>query len=263
MGVKRWIEGKRSMERKRIAIVTGASSGMGREFVRQIDRHTKTLDEIWVAARRKDRLLALQSEITNVPIRILEMDLCQSADLDNLADLLEEEKPAVRILVNAAGVGKAGYFHELSRKEVEQMVCLNDKALAVVTHIVIPYMTRPGNIIQIASASAFLPQKEFAVYAASKAFVLSFSRALHAELREKGIVVTAVCPGPVDTEFLALCNEGKEQKPSKQLVTVRPEPVVAKALRDAKSGRELSVYGLPMKMVHLASKFLPHSFLLH
>lgn len=251
------------MVEKRIAIVAGASSGMGREFVRQIDRHTKTLDEIWVIARRRDRLQALQSEIINVPVRILEMNLCQETELNNLADLLKEEKPAVRILVNAAGVGRAGYFNEITRKEAEQMVDVNDKALVSVTHIVIPYMTRPGNIIQMASASAFLPQKEFAVYAASKAFVLSFSRALHAELKEKGIIVTAVCPGPVDTEFLDICNAGREEKPLKQFATVKPEPVVAKALRDAKAGKEISVYGMPMKMVHLAAKLLPHGLFLH
>ena len=143
------------------------------------------------------------------------------------------------------------------------MVDVNDKALVSVTHIVIPYMTRPGNIIQMASASAFLPQKEFAVYAASKAFVLSFSRALYAELKEKGLSVTAVCPGPVDTEFLAICNAGRDEKSLKQLVTVKPEPVVAKALRDAKAGKEISVYGMPMKMVHLASKILPHGLFVH
>ena len=236
---------------------------MGREFVRQIDRHTKTLDEIWVIARRRDRLQALQSEATNVPVRILDMNLCQESDLNNLADLLEEAKPAVRILVNAAGVGRAGYFNEITRKEAERMVDVNDKALVSVTHIVIPYMTRPGNIIQMASASAFLPQQEFAVYAASKAFVLSFSRALHAELKEKGITVTAVCPGPVDTEFLDICNAGRDEKPLKQLVTVKAEPVVAKALRDAKAGKEISVYGMPMKMVHLAAKLLPHGLFLH
>lgn len=251
------------MVEKRIAIVTGASSGMGREFVRQIDRHTKTLDEIWVIARRRDRLQVLQSEIINVPVRILEMNLCQETGLNNLADLLKEEKPTVRILVNAAGVGRTGYFNEITRKEAEQMVDVNDKALVSVTHIVIPYMTRPGNIIQMASASAFLPQKEFAVYAASKAFVLSFSRALHAELKEKGIIVTAVCPGPVDTEFLDICNAGREEKPLKQLVTVKPESVVAKALRDAKAGKEISVYGMPMKMVYLAAKLLPHGLFLH
>lgn len=251
------------MAEKRIAIVTGASSGMGREFVRQIDRHTKTLDEIWVIARRKDRLQALQSEITNVSVRILEMNLCQEADLNGLADLLEEETPSVRILVNAAGVGRAGCFNEITRKEAEQMVDVNDKALVSVTHIVLPYMTRPGNIIQMASASAFLPQKEFAVYAASKAFVLSFSRALHAELKENGIMVTAVCPGPVDTEFLDICNVGRDEKPLKQSVTVSPEPVVAKALRDAKAGRELSIYGLPMNAIRIAAKFLPHRLLLY
>lgn len=251
------------MVEKRIAIITGASSGMGREFARQIDRHTRTLDEIWVIARRKDRLQELQSEVANVPVRILDMNLCQEADLNNLENLLKEERPAVRILVNAAGVGRAGCFNEITRNEAEQMVNVNDRALVSVTYMVLPYMTTPGNIIQMGSASAFLPQKEFAVYAASKAFVLSFSRALHAELKEKGIRVTAVCPGPVDTEFLDICNAGRNEKPLKQLVTVSPEQVVAKALRDAKAGKEISVYGMPMKAIRLAAKFLPHSILIY
>lgn len=248
---------------KKIIIITGASSGMGREFARQLDYCTKNIEEIWIIARRKERLLALKEELQNLKVRIFALDICKKTDLKILSGHLSAENPSVRILVNAAGVGKAGRFDELSAHEAEHIVELNDKALVSVTHMVLPFMTKPGNIIQLASASAFMPQKEFAVYAASKAFVLSFSRALQAEVREKGITVTAVCPGPVDTEFLAISNEGKEQKPLKRLVTAKPKPVVAKALRDAKDGKEISIYGLSMKMVFIAAKVLPHGLFLH
>lgn len=247
---------------KKIAIITGASSGMGREFVRQLNVCLKTIDEIWVIARREERLLELKKSITNIEVKVLSLDICESSDLERLLSLLKSETPEVWLLVNAAGVGRAGRFDEITTNEAVNMVDVNNKALVAVTHMVVPYMVKKSHIIQVASASAFMPQKEFAIYAASKSFVLSFSRALRAELKEKGILVTIVCPGPVDTEFLEISNAGKEQKAMKKLVTVKVESVVAKALRDAKFGKELSIYGLPMKVVYIASKILPHGLFL-
>lgn len=246
----------------RIAIVTGASSGMGREFVKQLDKCMRTIDEIWVIARREDALKTLKEEMTRIPIRILTLDLTKRMDLDILAHLLDAEKPSVRLLIQSAGVGYAGRFAEHTRKEAEEMTALNDAAVVSVTHIVLPYLVSPSNIIMLASASAFLPQREFAVYAASKAFVLSFARALNAELSPNGIHVTAACPGPVDTEFLEKCYDAREEKLVKKLVKAAPEPVVKKALKDAKAGKEISVYGVPMKLVHAASKVLPSKLLM-
>ena len=251
------------MTKKRIAIVTGASSGIGREFVRQLDDCLKKVDEIWLIARRQDRLLDLKAEIENLKVRILPLDIKRDADLNVLSGILEVEQPVVRLLINAAGVGRAGRFEELTREEVTNMVEVNNKALVALTHMVLPYMRKGSNLIQVASASAFLPQKEFAVYAASKSFVLSFTRALRAEVKDKGIKVTAVCPGPVDTEFLTISNEGRKEKKLKNLVTVNPKVVAIKALRDAKEGKELSIYGVPMNAVYIAAKVLPHKLLLH
>lgn len=251
------------MTKKRIAIVTGASSGIGREFVRQLDDCLKKVDEIWLIARRQDRLLDLKAEIENLKVRILPLDIKRDADLNVLSGILEVEQPVVRLLINAAGVGRAGRFEELTREEATNMVEVNNKALVALTHMVLPYIRKGSNLIQVASASAFLPQKEFAVYAASKSFVLSFTRALRAEVKDKGIKVTAVCPGPVDTEFLTISNEGRKEKKLKKLVTVNPKVVVIKALRDAKEGKELSIYGVPMNAVYIAAKVLPHKLLLH
>ncbi len=247
--------------KKTIAIVTGASSGMGQEFVLQLDKCLKTVDEIWVIARRTQMLEELRNVIKNIPLRIFSLDITKETDLKKLQDVLRSETPMVRLLVNAAGVGKAGRFDEITASEAMNMVDVNAKGLIGVTHMVLPYMKNKSNLIQMSSASAFLPQKEFAVYAATKSFVLSFSRALRKELRQRNIDVTIVCPGPVDTEFLAISNQGKEQKPLKKMCTVEPEPVVNKALRDAKAGKELSIYGLPMHVVYLASKLLPHKWM--
>lgn len=244
------------VDMKRIAIVTGASSGMGREFVRQLDKCLKNVDEIWVIARRKDRLTKVQQELSNISVRVLCLDICKAEDLSYLQKLLAEEKPKVRLLINCAGVGHSGLFEDITREDACDMVSLNATALVAVTHIVLPYMASPSNIIQLASASAFLPQKEFAVYAASKSFVLSFSRALRRELKGKRICVTIVCPGPVDTEFLDICNAGKKEKILKKYTKVSPEKVVKKALLDAKNGKKLSIYGIPMKVVRIVSKIL-------
>lgn len=246
----------------RIAIVTGASSGIGREFVIQLNKCMKTIDEIWVIARREDKLKDLKEELDNIPIRIISLDLCKKLDIAILSHLLLSEEAEVRLLVQAAGVGYSGRFDERTKEENEQMILVNDAALVAVTKVVLPYMTNKGNMIFMASASAFTPQKEFAVYAASKAFVLSFARALNAELKDSGITVTAVCPGPVETEFLEKCNGDKGEKPVKEMVKVLPEPVVRKALIDAKAGKDISVYGMPMKLVHIASKILPSRLLL-
>ncbi|MCM1180080.1 MAG: SDR family NAD(P)-dependent oxidoreductase [Clostridium sp.] len=247
---------------KTIAVVTGASSGMGREFVRQLDTCTRTLEEVWVIARREDRLKALQEEVQHLNLRILALDICKQEDLDSLEKLLEEEQPRVRLLINSAGMGKAGKFAEITRKQAENMVLLNDVALVSITHMVLPYMKEKSNIIQMASAAGFFPQRGFAVYAASKAFVLRFARALHFELKDKGIRVTVVCPGPVDTEFLEISNGVGIKNPLKEFTMVCPDVVVSKALRDAKKGKGISVYGLPMKAVHVAGKLLPSSVVL-
>lgn len=254
-----------SMEKnigKKIVIVTGASSGMGWEFVRQLDKCLKTVDEIWLIARREERLQELMQSLENVKARMFSLDICKEEDLTELRNALVAVQPRVRLLINAAGVGRAGRFDAITYNEAVNMVEVNIKAMVAITHMVLPYMTKKANIIQVASASAFMPQKEFAVYAASKSFVLSFARALRAEGKNRGIIVTAVCPGPLDTEFLEISNAGMEQKPFKKLVTTKVEPVVAKALRDAKAGKELSVYGLPMKAVWVASKLLPHRLFL-
>lgn len=235
---------------------------MGKEFVRQLDTCTRTLDEVWVIARRKDKLSALSEEMQHLNLKIMVLDICKDEDLEKLEYTLKEEQPKVRLLINSAGAGKSGRFDELTREQAENMVLLNDKALVSVTHIVLPYMMKKSNIIQMASSAAFLPQQNFATYAASKAFVLSFSKALRFELKEREIRVTAVCPGPVDTEFLEISNGVGISDPLKEFTMVKPEPVVSKALRDAKAGKAISVYGLPMKAVHMAGKLLPSSLIL-
>ena len=172
------------MSGKKIAIVTGASSGMGREMVYLLADHFAALEEIWVVARRKERLEELVGKVP-VRLRILPLDLTSEEDLGALSVLLKREQPNVKILVNGAGYGKTGAVGTIRRDLSVGMVRLNDEALVAVTEMVLPYISKNSRIIQFASAAAFMPQPGFAVYAASKSFVLSYSRALAVELKKK------------------------------------------------------------------------------
>ena len=249
------------MSGKKIAIVTGASSGMGREMVYLLADHFAALEEIWVVARRKERLEELVGKVP-VRLRILPLDLTSEEDLGALSVLLKREQPNVKILVNGAGYGKTGAVGTIRRDLSVGMVRLNDEALVAVTEMVLPYISKNSRIIQFASAAAFMPQPGFAVYAASKSFVLSYSRALAVELKKKNIYVTAVCPGAVKTEFFNRALTKKHLPAYKKLVMADPKKVVKKAWQDNEKNKEVSVYGTVMKLTHLVTKLLPHSLFL-
>ncbi len=183
----------------KIAVVTGASSGMGREFVKQLDV-AHAFDEIWVIARRRDKLESLSDEV-KARVRPVCLDLSRRESFDEYAALLAEEKPEVTVLVNGSGFGKFGAFVDMDLDEQLAMIDLNDKALVAMTYLTLPYMKEGGQIYQIDSLSSFQPVPYINVYGATKAFVLSFSRALNVELRKRKIRVMAVCPGWVRTEF--------------------------------------------------------------
>ena len=247
---------------RKVAIITGASSGIGREFALQIAQRYRTIDEIWLIARRKDRLAEVKTEINAVSgklVRILALDLTDETDIKFYRNLLERQAPSIRVLVNAAGYGIAGHFENMTVDDVTGMLNLNCRALAAITHISLPYMSGPSNIINLASSAAFLPQPSFAIYAASKSMVLSFSRALNRELEEKGITV---CPGPVKTEFFDVAQKYTKSKPYKMILRADPVKVVKKALFDAYYMSDISVYSPLMKAFRLVSKYLPHSLLI-
>ena len=168
-----------------IAIVTGASSGMGREFVRQLSEYVQ-VDEIWAIARRESALETLKAE-TAVPVRPVVLDLLKQESFDVFAALLAEEKPDVKLLVNAAGFGKFGAYHKVSLEDDCRMIDLNCKALLIMTRLVLPYMEPGSHILQLDSLSAFQPVPYITTYGATKSFVLSYCRAMNRELKPRGI----------------------------------------------------------------------------
>ena len=244
----------------RIAIVTGASSGMGREFVLQLDSW-EHYDEIWVIARRRERLEELAGEV-HTPLRLLALDLTLPEALEQYAQTLREAQPEVKLLVNCAGYGKFGRCDELPADEQLGMIDLNCRALTAVTTLTLPYLRAGSRIVQLDSLSAFQPVPYLAVYAASKAFVLSYSRALDAELRPRGIRCMAVSPGWVQTEFF-----DRAMEPGSSAVTYfnrvyQASAVVQRARKDLRRGRAVSICGLPVRMQVRAVKLLPHSLVM-
>lgn len=243
----------------KIAIFTGASSGMGREFVKRITAE-QTFDEIWVIARRVERLEEIKNEV-NVPVRVLGLDLTDMNAIETLKALLESEKPQVKVLVNASGYGKFGAFLDLGLEEQLGMVDLNSKALVAVTYVVAPYLGKGSQVYQIDSLSSFQPVPYIGVYGASKAFVLSFTRAVNAEWRHTGIKMMAVCPGWVKTEFFdtAVVDDSVITYYNQFFTS---EQVVKRALRDIKKGKDVSVCGWKIRAQVLLTKLLPHKLVM-
>lgn len=240
-----------------IAIITGASGGIGREFTKLLVQ--EEVDEIWAIARNLDKLDALREEFGDKVVPV-QKDLTNPEDLNAIGAILAERKPVVAYLVNNAGMAKMGSYEDFTVEEIEDTICVNCSAVAVLCTICIPYMQKGSRILNIASASAFQPLPYLNLYASTKAFARSYSRSLHAELRKKGITVTAVCPSWVDTELLMKEINGV---PVKFVGIVSPERVAQDALRDAKRGRDMSVCTLHVKCQHVLAKLFPQKAAMH
>lgn len=246
---------------KRVAVITGASSGMGREFAKMIDKKFNCIDEIWLIARRKDRLEEVREEI-NKPSIIICHDVSEESFAEYYRKMLKQERAGIKLLINCAGYGIIGSVADTGYDVSVGMVKTNCEGLTTVTHLSLPYMLEKSRIINLASSAAFLPQPDFAIYAATKSYVLSFSRALNMELRDKQVFVTAVCPGPVATDFFRIAEDGQKRIWYKELFMVDCHSVVNQALEDSIARKELSIYGLAMKAFYILSKRIPHRFIL-
>jgi short-subunit dehydrogenase len=246
-----------------IAIVTGASSGMGREFVRQLSDYV-AVDEIWAVARRESALEELKKEVS-VPVRPIALDLLKEESFQTMEALLAAEKPTVKLLVNAAGFGKFGAYHKVSVTDDCRMIDLNCKALLVMTRLCVPYMPSGSHILQLDSLSAFQPVPYITTYGATKAFVLSYSRSMNRELKKKGIRVMAMNPAWVKTEFFdhAFQTNGDGEVQNFNYVYEADECVTT-GLKDLyRSKKDYSIHGLPVKLQVLGVKLLPHSLVMN
>ncbi len=245
-----------------VAIVTGASSGMGREFVRQLSAYVQ-VDTIWAIARRAEALETLKEE-ASVPVRPIVLDLLKEDSFQTIRQLLETEKPDVKLLVNAAGFGKFGAYHKVTLEDDCRMIDLNCKALLVMTRLCLPYMHAGSHILQLDSLSAFQPVPYITTYGATKAFVLSYSRSMNRELKSRGIRMMAMNPAWVKTEFFdhAFQTNGDNEVQYFNYVYEADE-CVATGLKDLyKTRKDYSIHGLPVKLQVLGVKLMPHSIVM-
>ncbi len=243
---------------KKIAIVTGASSGIGKEFFLSLNEKAKDLEEIWVIARNAEKLNALQ-ETTQTSLRVFSLDLSAKEALQTIEKALEQETPQIEYLICASGFGRFCGFQDDERETLENMVDLNCRSIVGLTRACAPYLNKGGLVMLVASVAAFQPIPYIATYAATKAFVLSYGRALNKELKKtRGARCLCVCPFWTKTAFFdrALSEQTVVKK---YAVMYEPKQIVNRAWKDVKKkNRDVSIYGAYARGQALLVKLLPH-----
>ena len=237
-----------------LAIITGASSGIGKEFARQLK--AKGVDEFWLVARREEMMAELSEEL-GVTCKIIKADLATDEGIEIYRSALEEEKPRVNYLINAAGFGVYGAFNEVEELLVKKMIDLNVKALVLITHMTVPYMELGGRIVQMGSGSCFTPLPYFNIYSSSKVFVLHYTKSLNYELEKYGVRATCFCPGYVETEFLGKAEKPGVLVPKEYKPLLKCDAIVAGCIKAMEKGKVMYVTNWYTKLQHVLFKILP------
>ena len=245
----------------KIAVITGASAGLGTQFALEINKSRPEIEEIWLVARRKERLEELARKLSK-KTRIFAADITDRAALEEYENALKSSGE-ISLLINNAGFGKLENFENISAEENCAMVRLNCEALTLFTAITLPFMTLGGEIINSCSIASFAPNTRMAVYSSTKAYVMSFSRALREELKPKKINVLAACPGPMETEFLSLAGIEKGTSHTfDTLPRVNPTQMARKSLLASKKRKAVYTNRIFFKFYRLLAKLLPHSLVM-
>ena len=239
------------------AIITGASAGIGREFVRQIGDVFPEVECYWLIARRLDKLEEMAATLEGKTVFCLPLDLCDPMSFMAYQEKLRTEEPEVVLLVNNAGCGYLGNLGEVDTATQTRMVDLNIRALTAVTNMTIPFMAAGSHILNVSSIASFCPNPRMTVYSSTKAYVTSFTVGLAEELKPKGITVTAVCPGPMATEFLDVAKIAGNSKTFETLPYCDQVQVAGGALRAARAGRTIYTPKLFYKTYRVLAKVLP------
>ncbi len=244
------------------AVITGASSGLGAEFVKAVIKERREIEKIVVIARREGRLLELKENYGDI-IYPLPLDLTDEGAGGELKEVCDNENFDIRLLINNAGFGKLANFTDISTRDNALMVRLNCEALNTVTSVCLPFMREGAEIINTCSIASFAPNIRMATYSSTKAYVMSLSRALREELKPQKINVLACCPGPMDTEFLPVANIEKGISHAfDTLPRVNVAEMAEKSLRASAHKRAVYTNKLFYKFYRLVAKILPHSLVM-
>ena len=246
----------------RTALITGASAGLGVEFIKAILQHMPEIDNFWLVARRKERLEEIASTLPVCKTaNCIAADISCSTGWDILKAELSEKNPDVALLINCAGVGRMDNFADSDLETQVNMVNLNVAGLTAVTSLVLPYMKSGARIVNASSIASFCPNTKMTVYSSTKAYVSFFSRGLGLELKDRGISVTAVCPGPMDTEFLGIAEI--KSKTFDMLPHTSPEKVAVGTIKAAVRRKAVYTPGAFFKFYRVIAKLLPQSLMVH
>lgn len=246
----------------RIAILTGASAGLGQAFFKELQVYQGKFDEIWLIARRRERMEEMAKN-SAIPVKVLPLDLVDTDCIAAYVETLKAEKPDVRLLINNAGYGKLGNVDALSADDQAGMIDLNVRALTEMTVLTLPYMQKGAEIINICSIASFVPNTRLTVYSSTKAYVMSFTKGLREELKPRGINALAVCPGPMSTEFLPVA--GIADGASKTFDTLpydKPEKVARGALKNSAKRHAVYTPHPFFKMYRVMGKLFPHNLMM-
>ncbi|MBQ7923469.1 MAG: SDR family NAD(P)-dependent oxidoreductase [Clostridia bacterium] len=240
----------------KVAIITGASAGLGLEYLKAAPKYFPDVDEFWLIARRREKLEEAAKAV-NKQCRIFPLDLTQTDSYKRLEEELNATHPEVTLLVNNSGCGFLGNVGEGELERQLQMIDLNLRGLTAVTHVVLPFMPRGGRIINVSSIASFCPNARMTVYSAGKSYVTAFSYGIGEELRARGITATAVCPGPMDTDFIYLGEIKGRSKTFDVMPYCDPASVVIGSYKAALAGRASYTPKAFYKLYRVLAKLLP------
>lgn len=246
---------------KKIALITGASKGLGQALTIAAAESVPELDELWLLSRS----ILISDELASLcggkVLRAICLDLCDPASFGALREQLSEGQVEIRLLINNAGCGFLGAVADNPAYQVAAMTDLNVRALSLVTNLALPYMSAGSHILNVSSIASFCPNPRMTIYSATKAYVSAFSRGLREELRNRGITVTAVCPGPMETEFLSAGGIKGHSKMFDTLPYCIPEKVASGAIRAALHGSAVYTPKVFYKFYRFLAKILPASWM--
>lgn len=244
-----------------IAIITGASSGLGREYAKTIINLYPNLDEIWLIARRKDRLEQFAKEHSEVRIKSITLDLAENGSYDELKLMLENDNPNIKILINNAGFERTGSFATTASNDILSMIDLNIKGFTMINRICYQYMKSGSFGIMTCSVSSFCPVPNQAVYSASKIYVRYLSRAIREECKKDGINILAMCPGNMDTEMNPK-GGNSQSKMVDRLPFLDMTKITRKSILLAEKGKALYTPGTFYKLYRFFSKLIPSAWMI-